>query len=61
MDFTLKTYKHLLTTLQAHGCTFQTFQQFLRHPAPKVVILRHDIYKMPANALKMATIEHSLG
>jgi len=50
-----------LTTFLNHGWTFQTFEQFLRHPAPKAVILRHDIDKLPANALKMAQLEHDLG
>lgn len=61
MDFTPKIYTHLLNTLQTQGYNFQTFQQFLQHPAPKAVILRHDIDKLPNNALKMATHEHDLG
>lgn len=61
MDFTLNIYRHLLTTLQTHGCTFQTFQQFLHHPSPQAVILRHDVDKLSANALKMAHLEHDLG
>jgi hypothetical protein len=44
-----------------HGCTLQAFEHFLRHPSPKAVILRHDIDKLPANALKMAHLEHDLG
>ena len=61
MDFTPKIYRDLLTTFLGHGWTFQTFEHFLRHPAPKAVILRHDIDKLPANALKMAQLEHDLG
>ena len=32
MDFTLKTYKQLLTALQNQGFVFQTFQEFLERP-----------------------------
>ena len=61
MDFTLTTYHRLLTTLRNNGYTFQPFKDFLQHPAPKTVILRHDVDKLPKNALAMARLEHSLG
>jgi len=61
MDFTLTTYRRLLTTLQTGGYTFQPFRDYLQHPAQKTVILRHDVDKLPENALKMAQLEHSLG
>jgi hypothetical protein len=61
MDFTFQTYKSLLTTLQSHAYIFQIFREFLQQPAPKVVVLRHDVDKLPANALKMAQMEHGLG
>lgn len=61
MDFTPNTYKNLLVTLQEEGYAFQSFENFLQTPAQKAVILRHDIDKLPENALKMATLEHGLG
>lgn len=61
IDFTLSLYKFLITAFQFNQYTFQSFQNFLKEPALKSVILRHDVDKLPANALKMAQIEYSLG
>ena len=61
MDFTLSIYHKLLTTLQDKGFVFQPFLDFLERPAGRVVTLRHDVDKLPANALKMAILEHGLG
>lgn len=62
MDFTLKTYRSLLSALRRAGYTFRTFEEFLSVPADgKVVILRHDIDKRPENALRLAQIEHASG
>ena len=55
MDFTLKTYRSLLSALEQSGYAFRTFEEFLSVPAGgKVVVLRHDIDKKPENALRMA-------
>lgn len=62
MDFILTTYANLLTILQARDYKFQTFEDFLhQYPAQKAVVLRHDIDKLPGNALKMAMLENELG
>ena len=61
MDFTQKIYKQLLETLKASGYSFQTFEDFVRQPDEKVVVLRHDVDKIPQNGLDLAKIEHSLG
>jgi hypothetical protein len=61
MDFTLSTYKRLLETLQSHGYPFQTFEQFTANPLEKVVVLRHDVDRLPRNALEMALLEKGLG
>lgn len=46
MDFTLKTYRSLLSALEQSGYAFRTFEEFLSVPAGgKVVVLRHDIDK----------------
>lgn len=61
MDFTLTTYRKLLTALQSAGYAFQTFEQFLTHPAEgKVVVLRHDVDLRPQNSLDVAKIEKEL-
>jgi len=61
MDFTRHIYRQLLTTLQHADYTFQTFEEFIRNPAQRVVVLRHDIDKLPGNALRMARLEYDLG
>ena len=62
MDFTLKTYRSLLSALEQSGYAFRTFEEFLSVPAGgKVVVLRHDIDKRPENALRMAQMEHASG
>ncbi len=61
MDFTPSTYKRLLTTLQTQGYSFQSFANSLQQPVTKAIVLRHDIDKLPVNALKMARLENELG
>ena len=61
MDFTIKTYKTLLHTLQNQGFAFQTFQEFLSNPMDKAIILRHDVDKLPGNSLQFAQIQNELG
>ena len=48
MDFTIKTYRQLLTALQNQGFIFQTFQNFLEQPREKAIILRPACFKTSA-------------
>jgi len=57
MDFTLKKYKQLISTLKSKDYTFQTFEEFLRSPVERSVILRHDVDLLPHNSLKFAKIQ----
>ncbi len=57
MDFTLLKYKQLLSTLQKQGFSFQSFGQFLKKPAGKCIILRHDVDLLPYNSLAFAKIQ----
>jgi len=61
MDFTLKTYSDFLRNLLDQSFLFQPFRDFLKQPAEKTVILRHDVDALPENALNMAQLEHHLG
>jgi len=61
IDFTFSAYKLLLKALISQGYVFQTFEQFLENPASKAVALRHDVDKLPTNALKMALLENESG
>lgn len=61
-DFTLKTYRVLLEAFLQAGYRFQTFEEFMEHPAEgKVIVMRHDVDELAKNALKMAKVEHRLG
>ena len=61
MDFTLKTYKKLIQELLTSGYSFQTLQEYIQNPKEKVVILRHDVDRLPENALVIAKIEKEAG
>lgn len=60
MDFTIKKYKELLINLQRAGYSFQTFAEFYTNPEKKVIILRHDVDRLPENSLKFAEIQSNL-
>jgi hypothetical protein len=61
MDFTLDIFFKLLTNLKNAGYTFQTFEQYITAPQPKVIILRHDVDLLPLNSLRTAQMENQLG
>jgi len=70
MDFTLTKYKELLLTIKSKGYIFERFDEYIEKSAMastpqflnfKTLILRHDVDRMPQNALKMAKLEHDLG
>ena len=62
MDFTLDSYKKLLTSLLASRYTFVTFSEYLRgKQVEHTIILRHDVDLMPLNSLATAKIETNLG
>jgi hypothetical protein len=59
-DFTIKTYKILLSRLSNHGYAFQTFSEYLRSPANKVILLRHDVDALKENSLRFAEIQDEM-
>ena len=61
MDFTVKTYKLLLKSLMKENYSFQTYEEFILNPAPKSIILRHDVDLLPQNSLLFAKIQANLG
>jgi hypothetical protein len=61
MDFTFKTYSKLLKSFIKAGYSFQTFEQFMKAPLSRVVILRHDVDLRPSNSFQTAKIENQLG
>ena len=61
MDFTINRYKSLLKSLKDNGYEFQNFADFIINPSKaKVVILRHDVDKLPENSLNFAYIQNTL-
>ena len=60
-DFTIKIYTNLLGVLRKQGYSFQTFADFLKDPADKVIVLRHDVDARKENSLRFAEIQHGLG
>lgn len=60
-DFTPKTYSLLLKALKEQQYTFQTFAGFLKDPARRVIILRHDVDARKMNSLQTARMEKELG
>ena len=61
MDFTVKKYTELLDWLISKEYCFQTFDEFLKKPVSRSIILRHDVDLMPKNSLVFARIQHRKG
>ena len=62
-DFTLSTYESYIRSLQESAAPFLTFREFFEidQEITQCVLLRHDVDRKPANALKMAKLESDLG
>ncbi len=58
-DFTVEKYITLLDALIAAKYSFQTFEEFLKAPKEKAVVLRHDVDLLPNNSLAFAKIQAS--
>lgn len=61
MDFTLHKYEELLQSLNDKSYTFQTFDEFLKEPNEKTIILRHDVDLLPLNSLAFAKMQAEKG
>lgn len=57
IDFTISVYRRIIEEFIKNGYSFQGFKSFLTQPYDKVVIMRHDVDKVPENALILAYIE----
>jgi hypothetical protein len=62
-DFTLTTFKTLLSEFYHAGYHFMTFTEFVQKPGKKerILILRHDVDKKPFRSLRTANLEKVLG
>lgn len=65
MDFTLITYRSLLLKLKQKSYAFPPFKEYIQssinNHKSSIIILRHDVDRLPANALQMAKLESDLG
>ena len=61
MSFWLDDYLEMLTAVRGAGRQPQTVADFLRSPNPTAAILRHDVDRRPAQALRMAEAEARMG
>ncbi len=59
MDFTIKTYKKLLKALINQGFSFNCLCEHTEKN--KIIILRHDVDKLPKNSLYFAKIQAKMG
>jgi hypothetical protein len=59
-DYTLRTYEGLCQIISPtqKDCRFI---HYLEHKDDSRIILRHDVDRMPRNALRMASLEHRMG
>lgn len=57
MDFTLKAYEGILQAIKAVDLPVYTVEKWLRSPGMRGVIMRHDVDRLPGNALEMAKLE----
>lgn len=61
MDFTLKILVGLLEAFKRNEYSFVPFKDFFECGEEKIVILRHDVDKLPFNSLKFAELQSSMG
>lgn len=61
MDFTADKFSLFLRSLIESQLPFLTFSDYLKKSPEKFVILRHDVDRAPAHALKMAGLEFQMG
>jgi hypothetical protein len=60
-DFTLSAYRALIVSLQQARYQFQTFSGYLKSPASRSIMLRHDVDDRKLHSLEFARIQHQHG
>src|SRR5690554_5481922 len=61
MDFTLKAYEKILIAIKEADLPVYTIAQWIEAPRESGVIMRHDVDRLPKNALEMAKLEARYG
>lgn len=60
-DFTLSSFRNLLTTLLAEGYSFTTVTGYSDIQQAKTIVLRHDVDASPSNSVLTALAENASG
>lgn len=60
-DFTVDSYRKLLQSFIHKNYKFQTFEQYLKNPLEKIILLRQDVDDKKLNSLQFAQIQAELG
>ncbi|WP_234736775.1 polysaccharide deacetylase family protein [Tellurirhabdus bombi] len=60
MDFTLPVFESLMRSLMKAEYVFQSFSDFIKAPADRAVVLRHDVDAKAANSLATAQLQARL-
>lgn len=59
MDFSLNQYTQLLLNIKSADYSFLTFEKYFKKIPQKLIILRHDVDKLPENSLQFAKIQRA--
>ena len=62
-DFTLQTYREFLRCAIEQGYTLTSYEDYIEkgYTGKKVMILRHDVDRLPQNSLDTARVQYELG
>lgn len=61
-DFSVQYYRQLLESIKRRGYYFQTFHEYIASPiTEKLIVLRHDVDKLPENSFVTARLENEIG
>lgn len=62
-DFTLQTYREFLRCAIEQGYTLTSYEDYIEkgYAGKKVMILRHDVDRLPQNSLDTARVQYELG
>ena len=63
VDFSLHSYSKIITVLLENGFSVRTVSESMKKNkhASKIAVLRHDVDRKPANAVRMAHLEYMMG
>ena len=61
-DFSVQCYRQLLESIKNRSYCFKAFHEYIASPiSEKLIVLRHDVDKLPQNSLVIAKLENEIG